>query len=76
MKKVIVLLLVLVIVSFVPASPEPQGRIHELEARVLSLEHEIETRVESLEVEVACLESYVNFILSEAYVDWLLSQIQ
>lgn len=64
MKKLIVLVIVLVIVSFVPATP-PQGKIQLLEARV-----------KSLEVEVSCLEGYVNFILSEAYVDWLLSQIQ
>ena len=64
MKKLIIILLVLAFVNFLPATPEPQGKIHQLEARV-----------KSLEVEVACLESYVHFILSEGYVDWLINQV-
>jgi hypothetical protein len=62
--KFILIAIILIIGSLVCAGP-PQGQPHKLQERVVALE-----------IEVACLESYVNYILSDEYVEWLLSQIE
>jgi len=59
----LILVIMLVFVSFLPAGSD-RGRMRELELRV-----------ELLEFEVSNLESNVNFMLSSDYVDWLLSQL-
>jgi len=71
--------------------PEPdpyapnQSRIQQLEAQVADheilirqLQIEVDVlwhRTDELSAEVACLESYMNFVLSDEYVDWLLDQL-
>ncbi len=75
MKKLTFLLILILAMSlFVPAKAEKSGRIQELEERVLLLENKLQD-YDSVKTEVACLESYVNFILSDEYVDWIISQI-
>lgn len=68
-KKIIVAAVVLM--AFLPVSADKSGRIQELEAEVEILRD----RVEMLEVETACIESYVNFVLSEAFVDMIRDQL-
>jgi len=62
-KIVIAMILVLVLSVFAPANKP--GRMQALEAEIESLK----SRVETLELETSCMESYINFILSDEYMD-------
>ena len=74
-KKITIILAVVLMLSlFVPVGANKPGRIQSLEARVKALESKLQG-YEMLKLEVSNLESYVNYILSDAYVDWLLSQL-
>lgn len=74
MRKVITLAVVLLVLTFLPAGADKPGRIQELEARVAILEGKLQD-YENIKVEVSCLESYVNFILSDEFVDMIIDQI-
>ena len=47
-----------------PVGADNPGRLRELEAQVKSLQ----SKVELLELETSNMESYINFILSDAYI--------
>jgi hypothetical protein len=73
-KTVIIVAVILLVTALVPVGADKPGRLQELEARVQQLENKLQD-YEMLKVEVSNLESYVNYILSDDYVDWLLSQL-
>ena len=62
MKKIIISLVVVAIL-FMPAEAK-------------KTKSSLETRVEQLEMEVSNLESYVNFMLSDEYVDYLVERLE
>jgi hypothetical protein len=75
MRKIAIMLAIfLAITLFVPVKANKPGRIQELEARVELLENKTQD-LDILETEVANLESYVNYILSDQFIDDILSQL-
>lgn len=73
MKKVIMLAIVLM--AFLPVSADKPGRIQELEARVQQLETKLQD-YDNLKVEVSCMESYINFILSDDFAQMVCGYCQ
>lgn len=69
-KKIIIVAVVLT--AFLPAGADKPGRIAELEAEVEILRD----KVEMLEVETACMESYINFILSGDFAYMICQECQ
>ena len=85
MKKIIIIAIVLMAFLPVGGNNNPveilggRGRLEKLEREVDFLKgkiHYLEQRVETLELGTSCMESYINFILSDDFIQIVCQECQ